>query len=90
VEAAIKYKAHCVILSHNHPGGSIHPSDADLQATYRLSGMLSGIDVLVLDHIIVAGNQAGSLVQMGYISHDTQADVQLAADSVHKPAAPSK
>ena len=87
VEAAIKYKAHSVILSHNHPGGSLQPSDADLQVTSRLSQVLSGIDVLVLDHIIVAGSQAGSLVQMGYITHGMQADTQLAEDSVYKPYA---
>jgi DNA repair protein RadC len=69
VEAAIKTGAHSVILCHNHPGGSTMPSDADLQTTYRLAEALSGIDVPVADHIIVAGAQAGSLVQMGYMSH---------------------
>ncbi len=81
VEAAIKYNAHSVIFCHNHPGGSIEPSDADLQATSRLIEVMSGIDVLVMDHIIVAGSQAGSMVQMGYMNHDPQADLPLAADS---------
>jgi len=81
VEAAIKYNAHSVILCHNHPGGSIEPSDADLQTTRRLAEVLSGIDVMVMDHMIVAGDQAGSMVQMGYMSHDEQSDLQLAADS---------
>ena len=90
VEAAIKFGAHSVILCHNHPGGSTHPSDADLQVTYRLSDVLSGIDVLVLDHIIVAGSKTGSLTQMGYISHDIQPDAMLAADSAYKPPAPPK
>ena len=90
VEAAIKYNAHSVLLCHNHPGGSTHPSDADLQVTYRLSEVLSGIDVLVLDHIIVAGHQAGSMVQMGYISHEEQAAAPLAADSAGKNPVPAK
>ena len=81
VEAAIKLNAHSVILCHNHPGGSTEPSDADLNATSRLMGVLSGIDVLVIDHMIVAGGQAGSMVQMGYIQHAIQMDPPLAADS---------
>lgn len=81
VEAAIKHNAHSVILCHNHPGGSTEPSDADLNATSRLMEVLSGIDVLVMDHIIVAGSQAGSMVQMGYMRHALQPDSPLAADS---------
>jgi DNA repair protein RadC len=77
VEAAIKSGAHSVILCHNHPGGSTEPSQADLQATSRLAEVLSGIDVMVADHIIVAGGQAASLVQMGFLSHITQTDLPL-------------
>ncbi len=81
VEAAIQYNAHSVILCHNHPCGSTEPSDADLHTTFRLVEVLSGIDVPVMDHMIVADGQAGSMVQMGYISHDAQAGLPLAADS---------
>ncbi len=84
VEAAIKHNAHSVILCHNHPGGSTEPSEADLQATYRLAESLSGIDVPVVDHIIVAGGYAGSMVQMGYMSHSDQADLPPASDSSGK------
>ncbi len=70
VEAAIRHNAHSVILCHNHPGGSAIPSQADLNATSQLVNVLSGIDVPVMDHIIVAGGRAGSMVQMGYIIHD--------------------
>ena len=90
VEAAIQYNAHSVIFCHNHPGGSIEPSDADLQATFRLAEVLSGIDVLVLDHMIVAGNQAGSMVQMGYLNHGPQASPPLAADSSGMQTVPKK
>ena len=84
VEAAIKHNAHSVILCHNHPGGSLEPSDADLHTTFRLVEVLSGIDVSVMDHIIVAGEKAGSMVQMGYMHHSPQADLKLIADSSGK------
>ncbi len=90
VEAAIKHNAHSVILCHNHPGGSTEPSEADLQATYRLAEVLSGIDVPVMDHLIVAGGQAGSLVQMGYMNHIVQEDLPPASFSSGRISAPRK
>ncbi len=54
-EPAIKHLASHVILAHNHPSGSLEPSDEDLAVTKRLSeaGRLLGIEVL--DHVIVTG-----------------------------------
>ena len=42
-----------VIVAHNHPSGSVDPSDADLDVTSRLinAGRLLGIKLL--DHIII-------------------------------------
>lgn len=82
VEAAIKHNAHSVLLCHNHPGGSADPSDADLQATFHLTQVLEGIDVLVIDHLIVAGAQVSSMVQMGYLDHPSMGfPAAIAADS---------
>ena len=52
-EPAVKNLASHVILAHNHPSGSLEPSDEDLAVTKRLCdiGRLLGIDVL--DHVIV-------------------------------------
>lgn len=52
-EPAIKHLAAHVILAHNHPSGSLEPSDEDLSVTKRLvdSGRLLGIEVL--DHVII-------------------------------------
>jgi DNA repair protein RadC len=59
-EPAIKNLASHIIISHNHPSGSLEPSDEDLQVTKRLcdSGRLLGIEIL--DHVIV--------VSTGYMS----------------------
>ena len=82
VEAALKFSAHSVILCHNHPGGSPAPSNADLEATARLAQALAGIDVVVADHIIVAGSQAVSLTKAGYMGHAIQSEPAVrAADS---------
>ncbi len=54
-EASLKHRATAVILAHNHPGGIPTPSEADRQLTKKLKNMLADLDIVVHDHIIVAG-----------------------------------
>lgn len=63
VEQALKHHAAAVILTHNHPSGVAEASIADKQITRRLVKALQLIDVRVLDHIIVAGNQCYSFAE---------------------------
>lgn len=56
VEASLKHRATAVILAHNHPGGGPLPSSADRQLTRRLKKILDDLDIVVHDHIIIAGN----------------------------------
>ncbi len=53
-EPAVKHLAAQIILAHNHPSGSLEPSEHDLAVTKRLqdAGKLLGIEVL--DHVIVS------------------------------------
>ena len=55
VEAALKHRATAVILAHNHPGGEAQPSTADRQLTRKLKRILEDLDIVVHDHIIIAG-----------------------------------
>ena len=41
------------IISHNHPGGTCYPSDADIDATKRVKEGLKLIGINLLDHIII-------------------------------------
>jgi len=65
VEQALKQQASAVILAHNHPSGIAKASMADKQITKRLEQALNLIDIKVLDHIIVAGNQCYSFAEHG-------------------------
>jgi DNA repair protein RadC len=66
VEACLKHRATAVILAHNHPGGGPHPSQADVQLTLRLKKILGDLDIVVHDHIIIAGpDQHYSFAQNG-------------------------
>jgi DNA repair protein RadC len=56
VKTAMMHNAAACILAHNHPSGVPEPSRADESLTQTLKGALSVVDVRVLDHFIVAGN----------------------------------
>lgn len=67
VSEVVKHNAKTVILAHNHPHGSLYPSLADKETTSKLIEVLKGIDVTVLDHIIVSENRFYSMAEMGFI-----------------------
>lgn len=65
VEIALAEKASCVVLAHNHPSGVAIPSHEDVVVTQRLATALSAVDVVLIDHLIVADDDYVSLVQSG-------------------------
>ena len=69
METALNYNAHSVLLTHNHPGGTCAPSPEDISSTIQLQRLLNGVGILVLDHIIIAGDRSYSLVQHGDIDY---------------------
>ena len=64
-EAAIAAKAVSVILSHNHPGGTLSPSREDIEATESAKAALETVGVRLLDHLIVSGDRYCSLREEG-------------------------
>jgi DNA repair protein RadC len=67
VKAALAVNAAAVIFAHNHPSGAAQPSQADELLTRNLKEALGLVDVKVLDHFIVAGNQAISFAERGLL-----------------------
>ena len=67
VKKALAVNAAAAIFSHNHPSGSPEPSRADEMLTSTLKSALSLVDVRVLDHFVVAGNQATSFASRGLL-----------------------
>lgn len=57
VKAALARNAAAVIFAHNHPSGLAEPSRADEVLTRTLKEALALVDVKVLDHFVVAGQQ---------------------------------
>ncbi len=56
IQKVLSYDAASVILVHNHPSGSLTPSGSDRAVTKKLKVALASIDVEILDHLIVGGN----------------------------------
>ena len=69
METALNYNAHSVLLCHTHPGGTCAPSPEDISSTIQLQRLLNGVGILVLDHIIVAGDRTYSMIQHGDIDY---------------------
>ena len=67
VMRALHHQAAAVVLSHNHPSGSVQPSRADEHLTQNLRASLALVDVRVLDHIIVGQGQALSMAEQGLL-----------------------
>lgn len=57
VQKVLSYDAAYVILVHNHPSGTLSPSNSDRAVTRKLQTALQAIDVEILDHLIVGGNE---------------------------------
>ncbi len=67
VKRALAHNAAGVILAHNHPSGVPEASQSDRWLTDQLRQALALVDVKVLDHFIVAGNQSISFAERGWL-----------------------
>ena len=67
VELALMNKASGVIIAHNHPSGSLKPSDEDARSTASVKKALETVDIGLLDHIIVSSNGYLSFKEEGMI-----------------------
>ncbi len=61
-KAVAVHKASGVIFIHNHPTGVLLPSYQDVFATAQMESFLTHEHVVVLDHVVVCGNKARSIL----------------------------
>lgn len=50
-----------VIITHNHPGGNMMPSDEDIITTKKIQSQLEPLGIKLMDHIIVNGDNYYSM-----------------------------
>ncbi len=67
VVSALKHNASSVIFAHNHPSGSISPSQSDIVTTNILKKALDLVEIKTLDHIVIGEVGTYSFAENGKI-----------------------
>jgi len=67
VARVLELGAAAVVFAHNHPSGSTKVSSHDRHVTSKLQTALESIDVRVLDHIIIGGEDFTSFAESGIL-----------------------
>jgi DNA repair protein RadC len=65
--AALKANCVAIMLFHNHPSGSLKPSQQDEAFTQKIKEAARFLDILVLDHIIVTKDGYFSFTDEGLL-----------------------
>lgn len=64
---ALDNKAHSIIVGHNHPSGTVKPSEADVKLTQKIKEAGKMLELNLLDHIIVADSNYYSFADEGLL-----------------------
>lgn len=67
VELALKRGAAALILAHNHPNGSVQPSEMDRLLTRSIALAAEAVNLRVVDHLIVSPDEAFSFRTAGLL-----------------------
>lgn len=65
---AVRWRAHAVIVAHNHPNGDPTPSEKDIVLTEKLLDAARMLHIPVLDHLVLAEDDFVSVKSLGRIS----------------------
>ena len=64
---AIKENASAILVCHNHPSGSVEPSEEDIECTRKLLAASKIIGIPLLDHVIIDCNNYFSFLENGLL-----------------------
>ncbi|MDD3858970.1 MAG: DNA repair protein RadC [Bacteroidales bacterium] len=67
IKQALDRLSQGLIIAHNHPSGNKQPSKADFDITKKIKEAAAIMDISLLDHIIIAGNNYYSFADEGAI-----------------------
>ena len=65
---ALELRASALVLSHNHPSGNDSPSESDRKLTKQFVHAGKLLDILVIDHVIIAGSRYFSFAEEGTLN----------------------
>ncbi|MBA2746020.1 MAG: DNA repair protein RadC [Flavisolibacter sp.] len=67
LKKALEENAVSLILCHNHPSGSLRPSKADEELTYKIKEAAKFFDIRIMDHLIVSDDGYYSFADEGLL-----------------------
>ncbi len=67
LKKALEHNATAMILCHNHPSGSLRPSNADELLTQKIKQAAAFLDIRIMDHIIVSSEGYFSFADEGML-----------------------
>ncbi len=67
IKNAISHLAASICIAHNHPSGSLKPSQADIEITQKVKKAADFMEIKLLDHIIVGHQQYFSFADDGIL-----------------------
>ncbi|MFZ9631792.1 MAG: RadC family protein [Bacteroidia bacterium] len=65
---ALELRATGIIMCHNHPSGNDSPSESDRKLTKQFVHAGKLLDILVIDHVIIAGSRYFSFAEEGTLN----------------------
>ena len=67
VQELVRAGASGAVLAHNHPGGTLKPSWADVELTRKVKDSLSLIGIELVEHVIVTNDGSVGIIGEGYL-----------------------
>ena len=67
VKKILEYNAKAVILVHNHPSGSLRPSESDILLTKKVKEVFESLEIRLLDHLIISEKGYFSFLEGGIL-----------------------
>ena len=67
MQTAVANRAYGLVLGHNHPSGNITPSNNDILLTQKIQTAAKLLDLRIMDHLIVSGNNYYSFADDGIL-----------------------
>jgi DNA repair protein RadC len=67
LKSALDYMSCGIILCHNHPSGNTNPSNEDIQLTKKIKEGGKLLDIIILDHVIIANDKYYSFADEGVL-----------------------
>lgn len=68
IATALNLGCSCLAIAHNHPSGANRFSQSDIDTTEKISMACSIMDMSIIDHILMFGNEYKSMADCGELN----------------------